>query len=110
MAGSLTINAQIPKKFIGTWDCKIPNAEYGFQTAICKITKDSVFIDFKEANSNHVSDWIKVKSDTLQFEYALNYERINCWLIKETDSNLKGHAIWSTGETPVTCTRVEAKK
>lgn len=110
IAGSFTIYAQIPKKFIGSWDCKIPNAEYGYQTSICKITKDSIFIEFKEVNSDHTSDWVKVKSDTLQFEYALNYETINCWLIKEADSNLKGHATWSTGETPVTCTLVEAKK
>ena len=109
-AGSLTINAQIPEKFISTWDCKIPNAEYGYQKAICKITQDSVFIMFKEANSDHTSKWVNVKSDTLQFEYVLNYETINCWLIKDANSNLTGHATWSTGKTPVTCALVEAKK
>lgn len=109
-AGSLTINAQIPEKFIGTWDCKIPYAEDVYQTAICKITQDTVFIKFKEVNSDHTSKWVNVKSDTLRFEYGLNYEIINCWLIKDANSNLTGHATWSTGETPVTCALVEAKK
>ena len=110
IAGSLTINAQIPAKFIGTWDCESPHTEYGNLSSTCTVTKDAVFVDFDEVNTNHKCDWVKVKSDTLMFEYSLNYKTINNWVIVDLDSKIEGHSNWSVGETRVTCTRSDTKQ
>ena len=109
-AGSLTVIAQIPAKFIGTWDCESPTTEYGNLSSICTVTKDAVFMDYDEVNTNHKCDWVKLKSDTLIFEYSLNYETIRSWILVDSDSRIEGYSTWSEGETRVTCTRSEGEK
>lgn len=110
IAGHLTMNAQIPAKFIGTWDCESPNTEYGNLSSICTVTEDAVFIDYDEVDTNHKCDWVKLKSDTLIFEYSLNCKTIKSWMTVDLDSRIEGHSTWTVGETRITCTRSEGKE
>ena len=104
-AVTLTLNAQTPKKFIGTWDQKAPNAS-GYETAIVVIEKQSITTTFTN-NSYNTAEKVKYESDTLNYNMDVDGEFVKCYLVVKDKNNLTGFAPWSSGETDLILTRTK---
>lgn len=106
---TLTLNAQTPVKFIGTWDQNAPGAE-GYETAKVVIEKQSVTTTFSNSSYKYLASGVNFKSDTLKFNMDVDGEFVKCYLIVKDKNNLKGYATWSTGETDLILTRIEEQE
>ncbi len=104
LAVTLTLNAQTPKNFIGTWDQKAPDAP-GYETGKVVIEKQSVTSTFGENSYKYVANQVKYKSDTLKFNMDVDDEYVKCYLVVKDKDNLTGFATWSSGETVLILTR-----
>jgi len=104
-AVTLTMNAQTPKKFIGTWDQNAPDAS-GYEAAKVVIEKESITTTFANYSSN-TAEQVKYESDTLKYNMDVDGEYVNCYLVVKDKDNLTGFATWYSGETDLILTRVE---
>jgi len=102
---TLTLNAQTPKKFIGTWDQNAPDAS-GYETAKVVIEKQSISTKFTNGSQN-TAEKIKYESDTLRFNMDVDGEYVTCYVVVKDKNNLKGFASWSTGTTGLILTRTK---
>ena len=111
MGGTHTINAQIPEKFIGSWDF-IAHADHGYETGIIEVKKDSVITSLTGSSYKYRSDWVKYESDTLKFKFfsELAGSDVQCYFIVDDASNLNGYAYWSMGESKLILTRSKVKE
>jgi len=100
---TFSLNAQTPKKFIGTWDQKAPDASE-YETAKVVIEKQSITKTFTN-NSFNTAEQVKYESDTLNFNMVVDGEFVRCYLVVKDKTNLIGHASWSTGESDLFLTR-----
>ena len=110
IGGTHTTDAQIPEKFIGSWEFNAPTAGSGFETGIMEIKKDSVITTFTVVLYKIPSFWVKYESDTLKFNFDVEGESVYCYCTAEDASNLKGYAEWSLGETILILTRSKVEK
>ncbi len=104
-AVTLTMNAQIPDGFTGTWDQKAPDAPE-YETAKVVIEKQSISTTFTNGSFNTVEK-VKYESDTLRFNMDVDGEYVSCYLTVKDKTNLIGYATWSTGETDLILSRTK---
>ena len=102
---TLTINAQIPDSFKGTWNQEAPSAG-GYETATVVIDKQSIATTFTNGSQNTASG-VKFKSDTLEYNMDVDGEFVQCYFVVKDKNNLKGFASWSSGETDLILTRTK---
>lgn len=107
---SLSVYAQIPKRFQGIWDFNAPTAGYGYETGVMDITKKSVVTTFTANSIEYPSEWVKYESDTFKFNLLVDGTYVKCSLKIEDASNLKGYAEWDMGETTLFLTRKTVKE
>ena len=106
VAATLTIQAQTPKKYIGTWDQNAPGAS-GYETAKVHIEKESVTTIFSNSSYKYPASEVKYEYDTLKFNMAVDGEYVKCYLVVKDKTNLVGFATWSTGESDLLLSKKE---
>ncbi len=106
---SLSVYAQIPEQFHGTWDYKGPTGEYGYDAGVVEIDKESVVFIFTGNSYKYPSDWVKYESDTLKHNMDVDGAFVECFLKVEDASNLIGFAEWEGGETALILSRKKAE-
>ena len=105
IAVTFAINAQTPKKFIGTWDQDAPDAP-GYETAKVVIEELSITTTFTNGSVN-TAELAKYESDTLWYNMDVDGEYVTCNLVFNDKNNLKGYASWSSGETDLILTKMK---
>lgn len=105
LAVTLTLNAQTPDKFIGTWDQDAPDASE-YETAKVVIDKQAITTTFSNGSQN-TAEQVKYESDTLKFNMDVDGEWVTCYLVVKDKNNLKGYATWSSGESDLILTRTK---
>ena len=100
--------AQTKNDLIGNWNAEAPTAPGGFQTSIIQITKDSVFTTFTGESYKYPSTFRNFKNDTLTFD--ISGIDVTCTLTFESKTKLKGNAVWSSGESILSLTKIDNPK
>jgi hypothetical protein len=106
--GSQVSYAQKKKYLIGNWSCYTPDAPAGFQDAILRITNDSVFTSFNGESYSYPSRFMKFENDTLTFEVT-GIDAL-CTHTFENKTKLTGEAVWSSGQSKQTLTKISKPK
>lgn len=102
--------AQSINEFKGEWDFKAPTAGYGYDAGVMAIEEQSVVTTFTGNSYEYPSDMVNYESDTLKFNFDVDGEYCECYLILEDDSHQKGYCKWPSGDTEVILTRKKAKE
>jgi hypothetical protein len=99
LTGLLSTNAQTKKSHIGNWSFEAPDAPEGYTYGIIEIKKDTIITSFTELKYNVPSVWIKFKNDSITFKAVIDGNDVLFSLKIEDETNIKGDAVWSDGET-----------
>lgn len=99
LIGSLSINAQIKPAYFGNWSFDAPSAPDGYTYGIIEIKKDSINTFFTQLNYKVPSTWIKAKNDSISYKADVGDADVLFSLKIENETNIKGNAVWSDGET-----------
>lgn len=105
---TVAVKAQVTGNYTGIWNFKAPSAPEGYVNGIIELKKDTAIISFNDVPYSFVSEWVKVRKDSLFFETYINSGSVLFSLKLEADS-IKGNAVWSDGESDISLTK-EAKK
>ena len=89
-----SINAQIPDRFIGSWDCFCPEARSGYEDVNFEIKQDTVFVTYNDESFSCTSDWEKMGSYTLRFGYFMGND-VEISMHFDDDSNPICMAYWN---------------
>ena len=106
LAVTLSLNAQTPKNFIGTWDQNAPGAS-GYETAKVLIEKQAVTTTFSNSSLKYPASDVNYESDTLKYNMDVDGEYVKCYLVVKDKTNLVGFATWSTGESDLLLSKKE---
>jgi hypothetical protein len=99
LIGSLSTNAQIKPAYFGNWSFDAPSAPDGYTYGIIEIKKDSINTSFTQLNYEVPSTWIKAKNDSITYKAIVEGTDVLFSLKIENETNIKGNAVWSDGET-----------
>jgi hypothetical protein len=99
LIGSLSTNAQIKPAYFGNWSFDAPSAPDGYTYGIIEIKKDSINTSFTLLNYEVPSTWVKAKNDSITYKAIVDGTDVLFSLKIENETNIKGNAVWSDGET-----------
>jgi hypothetical protein len=99
LLGSLTSNAQIKPAYLGEWSFNAPFAPEEFNYGTIEIKKDSIITIFPESKYKAFSTWVKVRNDSIIYISIIDDTEVLFSLKIEDETNIKGNAVWSDGET-----------
>jgi hypothetical protein len=89
------------KQFIGSWKFEALNAPVGFNSGTVEIHKDSLFVIYDGNPTKYPSIWIKVKNDSLLFQFYNGIVDVLCRLKKENEDKIIGITSWIGSDSPV---------
>ncbi len=105
---TVTAKAQISGSYTGKWTFTASSAPEGYGNGTIELKTDTAIISFNDVPYSFVSEWVKVRNDSLFFETYINSGAV-LFSLKLEEKNIKGNAVWGDGETEISLTR-EAKK
>ncbi len=94
------------KKFVGIWEYEAPNAPYGYQNGVIKLTKEKKVLNGTVSIGSYTADLeqiVTVKNE-LTCYISVEGERVQLKLNFDKDS-FEGVAISSQGDIPMTGAR-----
>jgi hypothetical protein len=101
-------NAQLKESFLGKWAFNAPSAPEGYMNGIIELKPDTAIISFNDVPYSFVSNWVKVRNDSLIFETFINNGSV-LFSLKLEKEKIEGEAVWDEGETLISLSR-DAKK
>lgn len=106
---AFSVNAQIKKNFRGNWNFDAPSAPPGFEEGVMTITKDSVLTKYPNDSRLLPSSSLSFSNNTLKFIFNPAVD-VTITLTAENKTKLTGKATWSSDESVITLTKIEAAK
>jgi hypothetical protein len=107
LSGSLSLNAQVKKTYLGDWSFDAPSAPEGYISGIITLKKDSSFMQFTDGYYRYPSSWLKAKSDSIIYQSNIDGEIVLFSLKIKDKTNIAGDAVWSSGQTVMILTKKE---
>lgn len=105
--GSLSSQAQVKKAPVGSWSFEAPDAPDGYTSGILDLKKDSAIMTFTNGNVRYLSNWIKVRNDSIIYQSNIDGTIVLCSLKIIDNQKIAGKAVWDEGETLMNLTKKE---